>query len=211
MADSSKLIMVVVGGGILYYAYTQGWLSSLGLGGMPSDAYYVGVGTALTSAQGTGCPNSYVYYSPSAKAYYCSATAPTAAQTTAGQTAATSSATTTSTTSSTSSTTTPVVGANTLDAIYAAIVAAANAANVPAAGLNVDGWGYYLNNQLASQGLTAPDPLPIFTAAIPGFARAQLMTAAQYWGIMAPALKSQLGLSGLGLYGGLGLLAQRYR
>ena len=211
MADSSKLIMVVVGGGILYYAYTQGWLSSLGLGGMPSDAYYVGVGTALTSAQGTGCPNTYTYYSPSAKAYYCSATAPTAAQTTAGQTAATSSATTTSTTSSTSSTTTPVVGANTLDAIYAAIVAAANAASVPAAGLNVDGWGYYLNNQLASQGLTAPDPLPIFTAAIPGFARAQLMTAAQYWGIMAPALKSQLGLSGLGLYGGLGLLAQRYR
>ena len=97
-----------------------------------------------------------------------------------------------------------------MDAIYAAIVAAANAASVPAAGLNVDGWGYYLNNQLASQGLTAPDPLPIFTAAIPGFARAQLMTAAQYWGIMAPALKSQLGLSGLGLYGGLGMLAGRY-
>jgi hypothetical protein len=103
-----------------------------------------------------------------------------------------------------------VKGANSLDSIYAAIVAAANAANVPAAGLNVDGWGYYLNNQLASQGLTAPDPMPIFTAAISGFARAQLMTAAQYWGIMAPALKSQLGLSGLGLYGGLGMLARRY-
>lgn len=211
MADSSKLIMVVVGGGILYYAYTQGWLSALGLGGMPSDAYYVGVGTGVTAAQGTGCPNSYVYYSPSAKAYYCSATAPTAAQTTAGQAAALAAGSTTaSTTSTTSTSTTTVKGANSLDSIYAAIVAAANAANVPAAGLNVDGWGYYLNNQLASQGLTAPDPMPIFTAAISGFARAQLMTAAQYWGIMAPALKSQLGLSGLGLYGGLGMLARRY-
>ena len=121
-------------------------------------------------------------------------------------------------TSSTSSTTAPaaapstppVTGANSLDAIYTAIVAAANAANVPAAGLNVDGWGYYLNNQLALQGLTAPDPMPIFSSAISGFARSQLMTAAQYWGIMAPALKSQLGLNGLGIYGGLGLLRRRY-
>ena len=104
----------------------------------------------------------------------------------------------------------PVTGAGSLDGIYTAIVAAAKAANAPAAGLNVDGWGYYLNNQLALQGLTAPDPMPIFSSAISGFARSQLMTAAQYWGIMAPALKSQLGLNGLGIYGGLGLLRRRY-
>jgi len=125
-------------------------------------------------------------------------------------TTSTTVATTTTSTPATGSAAAPVTGAGSLDGIYTAIVAAANAANVSAAGLNVDGWGYYLNNQLASQGLTAPDPMPIFTAAISGFARSQLMTAAQYWGIMAPALKSQLGLSGLGFYGGLGLLARRY-
>jgi len=108
----------------------------------------------------------------------------------------------TTTTAPTASTTTPaapaVTGANTLDAIYGRMVTAAAA---PAAGLGVDDWGYFLNAQLSPLGKVAPDPMPIFTAAIPGFARAQLMTAAQYWSVMAPALKSQLGLSGVGLYG----------
>jgi hypothetical protein len=57
-----------------------------------------------------------------------------------------------------------------------------------------------LNQILAPLGMTAPDPLPLFTAAAPGFDRSQLVTSGQYWAVMGPALKSQLGLTGLGLY-----------
>jgi len=106
-------------------------------------------------------------------------------------------------------TTLGVTGANSLDGIHQQLVKAANA---PSAGLSVDGWGYFLNQVLANAGKgAAPDPMPIFQPAIPGFDRGQLLTDAQYWGIMAPALKSQLGLSGLGLYGSLGALGWRAR
>lgn len=91
----------------------------------------------------------------------------------------------------------PIVGANTVTGIQAATILAAKA---PPEGLSVDDWGYTLNSVLANQGKVAPDPMPIFTEAVPGFDRSQKLTAAQYWGVMAPALKSQLGLSGLGLY-----------
>jgi hypothetical protein len=65
----------------------------------------------------------------------------------------------------------------------------------------MDDWGYFLNQALAPIGLTAPDPYPLFNAAVPGISRSQLLNAGQYWVIMGQALKSQLGLSGLGLYG----------
>lgn len=90
-------------------------------------------------------------------------------------------------------------GANTVAGIQAATLLAANA---PAAGLGVDDWGYNLNLVLAPLGKTAPDPGAIFETAIPGFSRGQLLTAAQYWSVMGPALRSQLGLTGLGMYGG---------
>jgi hypothetical protein len=90
----------------------------------------------------------------------------------------------------------PVVGANTLAGIYGRLVTNAKA---PAAGLTVDQWGYSLNPEVSG---AAPDPLPIFVAAIPGFDRSQLVTAPQYWAVMGPALKTQLGLSGLGFFGG---------
>ena len=92
-----------------------------------------------------------------------------------------------------------------LDSLYSKMVAAAKAAG-EASSLGVDAWGYYLNNS----GITAPDPLPIFSAAVANFDRSQVFTAPQYWAIMAPALKTQLGLSGLGVYGGLGQLMRRY-
>ena len=96
-----------------------------------------------------------------------------------------------------------ITGANTLDGIYARLVATS-----PSGQHGVDEW----NSYLATAGnLTPPDPMPIFSAAVPGFARSQALTAAQYWAVMAPALKSQLGLSGLGIYGGLGALAMRRR
>jgi hypothetical protein len=108
--------------------------------------------------------------------------------------------------------------ANVLDGIYARMVAAANA---PSQGLGVDAWGYYLNQQLAPLGLEAPDPQPLFAAYVtsispppPGAGGSQaatfdrstyLFSAPAYWNVMAPALRSQLGLSGLGVIGGLGL------
>ena len=92
-----------------------------------------------------------------------------------------------------------ITGSNTVSGIEAATLLAAGA---PAAGLSVDQWGYALNNVLAPLGKAAPDPMPLFTAAAPGFSRGQLVTAGQYWAVMGPALKSQLGLSGLGMYGG---------
>ena len=143
MADNSGLIIKVgIFGAVAYYAYSQGWLSSLG------------IGTAAAATVTTVAPVA------------------TAA---------------------------PVTGANSLSAIQAATILAANA---PAAGLAVDDWGWYLNNVLATigNGKPAPDPMPIFTAAIPGFVRSQLLTSAQYWAVMGPALTSQLGLSGLGMY-----------
>ena len=144
MADNSGLIIKVgIFGAVAYYAYSQGWLSSLG------------IGTAAVA-----------------------------------------------TTPATNAVITPVVPvavANTLSEVQAATILQANA---PAAGLAVDDWGWYLNNVLATigNGKPAPDPMPIFTAAIPGFVRSQLLTAAQYWAVMGPALTSQLGLSGLGMY-----------
>lgn len=88
-----------------------------------------------------------------------------------------------------------------LDTTYAHMIASANA---PAAGFNVDNWGYFLNQVLATTGKTAPDPAPIFTAAAgPSWDRSTLYTGPAYWAIMAPALKTQLGLSGLGMFGAL--------
>lgn len=99
-----------------------------------------------------------------------------------------------------------ITGANSLDAIYTRLIVAA-----PSGSHGVDDWDYYLNAQLGPLGKTAPDPMPIFQAAVPNFDRSQAITGPQYWAVMAPALKTQLGMSGLGLYGGLGALMRRYR
>lgn len=150
MADKGALIKIGVFGAVAYYAYTQGWLSFLGLG----------TSTASSSAGTT-----------------------------------------------TTAVTTPLVSSpasNQLDTLYTKMVNAATAAGTTSTG--VDGWGYYLN-----QFTTAPDPMPAFQAQNPNFDRSQNMTAAQYWAVIAPVLKTQLGLSGLGLYGGLGDLIRRYR
>jgi len=123
---------------------------------------------------------------------------------TTASTAPTPTATTSTTAPVTTATTTtapPIVGANSLDGIYAQLVSAANA---PAAGLTADQWNYYLAPLLPS-GVVPPDPMSVFPQAVSGFARTQLLSAAQYWSVMAPWLKSNAGLSGLGIYG-LGLM-----
>lgn len=88
------------------------------------------------------------------------------------------------------------VGYNSLDAIYPRMVTAAKA---PAEGLNADEWGFFLAQ---SSNVTPPDPMDVFSS-IPGFDRAQKMTAVEYWALMAPYLKSKMGLSGVGVFGGL--------
>ncbi len=80
-----------------------------------------------------------------------------------------------------------ITGANTLDGVYARMVAAA--------------WNAYLTGVMPA-GFVAPDPMPIFQAAVPGFDRStNLLTAGQYWAVMAPWLKTNAGLSGLGRRG----------
>jgi hypothetical protein len=150
MADNSGIIKVAAVGVAAYVAYTQGWLSFLGIG------------------------------------------APVATTATATTTPTTAPVTTTTATAA------PVIsGANSLAGIQAHAIALANA---PAAGLTADQWGYYLNQVLNPLNMVAPDPMPLFTAAAPGFDRSQVLTPGQYWAVMLPALKSQLGLTGLGLY-----------
>lgn len=91
-----------------------------------------------------------------------------------------------------------IVGANTVAAIQARVLVAAKA---PAEGLPVDTWDWFVNQQLAPLGKSAPDPMPLFQAASAGFDRSQPVTASQYWAVMGPALKTSAGLSGLGLFG----------
>ena len=147
MADNT-LIKVAAVGAAAYVAYTQGWLSFLGIGTAAATAPATTTPAATTPAAATPSPNA-------------------------------------------------ISGANSLAGIQAHAIALANA---PAAGLTADQWGYYLNEVLNPLNMVAPDPMPLFTAAAPGFDRSQVLTSGQYWAVMLPALKSQLGLTGLGLY-----------
>ena len=128
MADNSiiKLGAVAVAA---YVAYTQGWLSFLGIAAPTATT-----ATTTTAAATTPVP--------------APAPDPNA-----------------------------ITGANTVAGVQARTIAAAHA---PAAGLGVDQWGFYLNQILAPLGMSAPDPLPLFTAAAPGFDRSQLVTSGQY-------------------------------
>lgn len=99
-----------------------------------------------------------------------------------------------------------------LDALYLAMVQAANKAN-PWSGapysthpgtLNPDQWGYYLGQV---SGTPAPDALQAF----PSFNRSTMwpnITSAQYWNAAAPLVARQMGLSGLGFFGGFGRVWQ---
>jgi hypothetical protein len=93
----------------------------------------------------------------------------------------------------------------TLDTIYTALKAA-SAGDTYFTGdgdsrtSDADHWNYYLG-QVA--GVTPPDPGPLFPT------NRDSVTAAQYWAVMAPWVKNAKGLSGLGMFGGLGALAMR--
>jgi hypothetical protein len=119
-------------------------------------------------------------------------------------TPATASPATPATPAKTTDTTPSPVVPSVLDGIVARITAKAGSG----AKLDADNWGWYLNNELSALGKgAAPDPVPIFN-----LDRSQTlpqMTIAEWWGPMSAALKSQMGLSGLGHFGALAALYGR--
>lgn len=95
-----------------------------------------------------------------------------------------------------------------LDALYQALIDATAGDSYftgsgSARGGNVQHWNYYLAKVA---GITAPDPGSIWSGA--DLTRDD-MTAAQYWAGVAPLVAKAKGLSGIGFYGGLGLLVRR--
>jgi hypothetical protein len=98
-----------------------------------------------------------------------------------------------------------------LDAMYQQLLATATAAGVNATtgvsqgGQPIDpsGWNYYLSQLYTAKTL----PGDIF----PASAQSQPMSLSSYWAVMAPWLSSNAGLSGLGVFGGLGQIAMRMR
>jgi hypothetical protein len=174
-------------------------------------AAYLSSIAASTNAQTLACARVAIAQYPTAVA----ATASTAAGSTATSSAATSSAATGSAATGSTATSTPAPGTNSLDSVYAALLAAATAAgiNVTAGtaggGLAVgpDGWNSLLGSVYILPGGTAlPDPSIVFA----GVDRSKPMTLAAYWSVMSPWLASNAGLSGLGVFGGLGALARAY-
>ena len=114
--------------------------------------------------------------------------------------AATTTPATTTPTPPTPAATTPDF--NSLSAIYSRMVAAAPAN----ATLTADQWNVYLGSQSS---VTPPDPATVFTFTDAN-PRTATMTAAQYWSKMEPYLVTQ-GMSGLGLYRGMGSFYRRAR
>lgn len=88
---------------------------------------------------------------------------------------------------------------NSLDATYTRLAAA-----VGATPYTVDQFNYYLQRELPA-GKPAPDPDTFMPA---GYDRTATMTLSQYWGAIIPKLKSDLGLSGLGLFGQLAVMSR---
>ena len=113
---------------------------------------------------------------------------------------ATPAAATTTPATTTPATTTPAF--TSLAAIYSRMVAAAGVN----ASLTADGWNVYLKSVSS---VTPPDPGSVFTFTDAN-PRTATMTAAQYWSLMEPYLVTQ-GMSGLGLYRGMGSFYRRVR
>jgi hypothetical protein len=97
---------------------------------------------------------------------------------------------------------TAAAGFTSLASIYSRMVAAAPSN----ASLTADGWNVYLKSVSA---VTPPDPGSVFTFTDAN-PRTATMTAAQYWSLMEPYLVTQ-GMSGLGLYRGMGSFYRRAR
>ena len=90
---------------------------------------------------------------------------------------------------------------NSLDKVYAAFVAQVD----PSSLHTVDEWDWFLMH--AVPGFTAPDPMSIFPQRLAGmtppWTRDMPIPLITYWAVIAPWLKQQQGLSGLGHFGSL--------
>jgi hypothetical protein len=117
-------------------------------------------------------------------------------------TPATATTATTTTTGTTTGGTTTAPDFNSLASIYGRIGAAAPANAL----MTADGWNVYL---AAQSSVTPPDPAAVFTFT-DASPRTATMTLAHYWSAMEPYLVKQ-GMSGLGLYRGMGRFYQRRR
>ncbi len=207
-------------GGYFLYQY-------LSAGSLPADAGYVGPlplgstvqvpssfaslnpGVAPTGPATTAA--AYLYYSPSAKLFYASYTGPTAAQQTAGQAAAVAIAATNATNAASTvhasgPVTTPAASSapavQSLDSVYTKLKTLAAAdANFTGTGDAIssspDHWNYYVNQLL-------PGAAVNLDTLFGGPNRFSPITAAVFWAAAGPVLGKQFGLSGLGLFAGLG-------
>ncbi len=93
----------------------------------------------------------------------------------------------------------PAGGYNTLAAVFSRIASVASSDNAPSL-LSPDHWNVYYN--MAGGPAPVPDPLEVFGGRPD-------MTLAQYWAGISDYLSRTRGLSGLGVYAGLGRLAFR--
>ncbi len=214
MAKDGGMGNIVLLGGLAvggYFLYQY-----LSAGSLPADAVFVGfldsvsAGKTVTlGGQTFTAPSSgtlYIYFGPSENKYYPSSTRPTAAQMAAGQSAGMipnaggGAGTSTSTAGTTGATNPPA--AQSLDSVYTKLKAAvAGDPNFTGSGDALSGspdhWAYYLN-------LLYPGNSANLDALFPAPNRSSPVTAAQFWTAVGPGLGKQFGLSGLGLYAGLG-------
>jgi hypothetical protein len=212
---------LAVGGYFLYQYMTAGSL--------PADAVFQ---EALPAGQPVQVPSSfnpmvtsqppagpattqpvYVYQSPSTKLIYLSYTAPTAAQQAASLpfNAANASMSATPVTATVNTSSGPVTSptgtaaaaapAQSLDSVYTQLKTAGAAAGFSGSGDSLsaspDQWNYFLNSLFPSNSAN-------LDALFPAPNRFSPVTAAKFWSAVGPVLGKQFGLSGLGLFAGLG-------
>jgi hypothetical protein len=166
----------------------------------------------------------YTWYSASATAAASSATTATGTTTPSPTQAGTTPATTTPSTTTAAPLhpllpqrpTSPSTSGGSLDATYTQLIQVATA-NAPATGIGVNliqlvsgqpqmtfsAWNYYLAQ------ITGISDLPDYqtVAGVPDPNTA--ITGPAYWALMAPWLQANAGMSGLGIFGGLGALAMQ--
>jgi hypothetical protein len=223
MAKDGGMNIVLLGGlavgGYFLYQYLTG-------GSLPADAQFamqIPIGATVQIPQTSAAQQmavgpattavGYLYYSPSTKLFYTSYTAPTAAQIAAAPTGLSPATSTVQTSSgpvtSPTATVAPPTGTATtaaavqsLDSVYTHLKTLAGSdPNFTGSGDSLssspDHWNVYVNQLLPGASLNL-DTL------FGGPNRFSPVTAAVFWAKAGPVLGKQFGLSGLGLYAGLG-------
>jgi hypothetical protein len=190
-------------------AFAASIIASAAASGVTPTAYLAAITATTANQQQLACARVAIAQYPTAAAAAATATASASASTNATSAAPVVSTPAATASNTTASTTPTVATLGTLDGIYANLKAwAAGDAFFSGSGdslsSSVDHWNVYLNQVT---GLTIPGGM---FANVSGDDPSNL-TAAQYWSVMAPWVAAQKGLGGLGVFGGLGALARRYR